>query len=269
MTRKVCITFQMDTRCLAWNVKDDIMGTFIGGPKYYLPYRCHETKLAGQDICAKCLKKKELPRSNKNHPARWWGLVTEPIGDFGDQISHLAFSPWFVEWAKKKPLPPESMVRAKKAIERARDGISNPPPLPVVTTTPAVETKVEEVVAAPIQAPVIKKKPRVVKPKEPAAQEQKKEVKPRKPRVKKTVDAPAAAVEIKAVLSDETPLEADDVLEVVVKPFEHNGNTYYIDSMKSKLYDRQKDGGCKGIYMGRWDSAVERIVKDDDSDREF
>lgn len=264
----VCITLKMDTRCLAWNVKDDIMGTFIGGPKYYLPYRCHETKLAGQDICAKCLKKKELPRSNKNHPARWWGLITEPISDFGDQINHIAFSPWFVEWAKKKPLPPESMVRAKKAIERAHDGISNPPALPEVVTTPSTAERKEEIPVT--QETVVKKKPRVVKPKEPIIQqEQKKEAKPRKPRVKKTTEASPAAVEVQAVLVDETPLEADDVLEVVVKPFEHNGSTYYIDSKKSKLYDRQKDGGCKGIYMGRWDSAVERIVKDEDSDREF
>jgi hypothetical protein len=254
----------MDTRCQAWNIKDDIMGTFIGGPKYYLPYRCHETKLAGEDICAKCLKKKDLPRNNKNHPARWWGLVTEPIGDLGSQISHLAFSPWFVEWAKKKPLPPESMARAKKAIDRAREGIPDTPPLPHVVTSPPTDTKVEEMVA-PLQEPAIKKKPRIVKPKEAVPEE----AKPRKPRVKKTVSlAATVAVEIQAVLSDEPPLEADDVLEVQVKPFEHNGTLYYMDSTKSKLYDRQKDGGCKGIYMGRWDSAVERIVKDDDSDRE-
>lgn len=256
----------MDTRCLAWGIKDEIMGSFLGGPKYYLPFRCHETKLAGQDICAKCLRKKELPLSNKNHPARWWGLVSEPIDDMKDQISHFAFSPWFVEWAKKKPLPPESMARAKKAIERAREGIENAPPLPSVE---AVEPK--EILATNPPAPptvVEKKKPRIVKKSSPVEETQK-ETKPRKPRIsKKTVASPVAPV-VQAVLSEEAPLEVEDVIEVEVKPFEHAGNLYYMDSKKSKLYDRQKDGGCKGIYMGRWDRELEKIVKDDDSDREF
>ncbi len=258
----------MDTRCLAWSVKDDIMGSFLGGPKYYLPFRCHETKLAGQDICAKCLRKKELPLSNKNHPARWWGLVTEPIDNIKDQISHFAFSPWFVEWAKKKPLPPESMARAKKAIERAREGIENPPALPTVTTVELKDPIVTSVPVASVNSAVVeKKKPRVVKKEKPASEE--KEVKPRKPRIsKKTVVSPVAAV-VQAVLSEEPPLEVEDVIEVEVKPFEHAGNLYYMDGKKSKLYDRQKDGGCKGIYMGRWDNTLERIVKDDDSDREF
>lgn len=257
----------MDTRCLAWSVKDDIMGSFLGGPKYYLPFRCHETKLAGQDICAKCLRKRELPLSNKNHPARCWGLVTEPIDNIKDQISHFAFSPWFVEWAKKKPLPPESMARAKKAIERAQEGIENPPPLPPVET---VEPK-DPVLTAVAVAPVEKKKPRVVKKSSVVEEKPKeeKEVKPRKPRISKKTVSPPVAVEVQAVLSEEAPLEVEDVIEVEVKPFEHAGNLYYMDGKKSKLYDRQKDGGCKGIYMGRWDSALEKIVKDDDSDREF
>lgn len=260
----------MDTRCLAWNVKDDIMGSFVGGPKYYLPYRCHETKMAGQEICAKCYRKKEQPRSNKNHPARWWGVITEPIDNIGDQISHLAFSPWFMEWVKKKSLSSESMARAKKAIDRARDGIPNPPPLPIVETPNEGQAAVSTPVA-PV-APVQKKKPRVVKPKEGVVEKkEEKEKKPRKPRVKKA--APDVVVPVstqpQAVLSEETPLEVEDVIEVQVKPFEHAGNLYYMDGKKSKLYDRQKDGGCKGIYMGRWDSALEKIVKDEDSDREL
>ncbi len=258
----------MDTRCLAWSVKDDIMGCFLGGPKYYLPFRCHETKLADQDICAKCLRKKELPLSNKNHPARWWGLVTEPIDNIKDQISHFAFSPWFVEWAKKKPLPPESMARAKKAIERAREGIQNPPPLPSV---PILDIKETAVTPAPAPPAVLeKKKPRVVKKSSAVEEKSKetKETKPRKPRISKKTVATTVAPVVQAVLSEESPLEVEDVIEVEVKPFEHAGNLYYMDGKKSKLYDRQKDGGCKGIYMGRWDRELEKIIKDDDSDRE-
>jgi hypothetical protein len=251
----------MDIQCLAWNVKDDIMGSFPGGPKYYLPYRCHETKLAGQEICAKCYRKKELPRSNKNHPARWWGLVTEPISNFGEQISHLAFSPWFLEWVKKRPLSSESMARAKKAIQRAQEGIPNPPPLPEVPVNTLVQPQ-ESV------EPIIKKKPRVVKPKE-VPLEATKEEKKKKPRVVKPKQVSSVAVAPQAILSEDTPLEVEDVIEVVVRPFEHAGNLYYMDGKKSKLYDRQKDGGCKGIYMGRWDSTLEKIVKDEDSDREF
>jgi hypothetical protein len=259
----------MDTRCLAWNVQEHLTGTFVGGPKFYLPYRCRETKLTGMEICAKCLRKKEGVRGNKNRPARWWGIVSDPIDNLGDQISHFAFSPWFMEWAKKRPLCPESMARAKKAIEKAREGIPNCPPLPVVPEIPSAVSEVAPPVAPPIQEPVPiqKKKPRVVQklaPSEtPAAPEKAK----RKPRVAKKETPVSVAVQ--AILVSEQPLEAEEVLEVVVKPFEHAGNLYYIDTKKSKLYDRQKDGGCKGIYMGKWDSAVEKIVKDDDSDKEI
>ncbi len=254
----------METRCLAWNVKDEIMGSFEGGgPKYFLPYRCHETKMAGQDICAKCYRKKEGPRKNKNSPARWWGLVSDPITDFGEQISHLAFSPWFMDKLKTKSLSPESTARAKKAIERARDGVPNSAPLPSIPQTQGQEVKVEEV---KVEAPVVKKKPRVVKPKE---EKENKEKQPRKPRAKKEEVVPPVNFTPQAILSEEKPLEVEDVIEVQVKPFEHAGNMYYMDGKKSKLYDRQKDGGCKGIYMGRWDSVLEKIIKDDDSDREW
>jgi hypothetical protein len=90
-------------------------------------------------------------------------------------------------------------------------------------------------------------------------------VEKKKPRVKRAPKATSAPI---AILAEEEIVA--DIVEVSVKPFTHGSNLYYLDSAKNKLYDRQRDGGTKGIYQGRWDSVKEKVITDiPDSDQEL
>lgn len=259
-------------QCLAWSIRDTHMDSFVNGPKYHLPYRCVEPAIKGDVVCAKCFIKRAKPRTKGGFsPSKWWGLVSEPIQNIGEQINHLAFSPWFYEKAKQYSLSEESMKKAKRLFEVATQNIAvseQPKPLEAVQeekplvvekkkpgrkkkeATP-VETKPEPVVEKPAAAPAVpeKKKP-VLKKKAPKTVEEK-------------LPDPIAFI------SNEKPIEPEDVEYIQVKPFQHDGTLYYLDSRKQKLYDRQKDGSCKGIYKGRWDSVAEKIVSTiPDSDTE-
>ena len=229
------------------------------GPKFYLPIRCSQLRVADQDVCASHYEKRAKPSLNKNRPACFWGLVTEPIRDRGDGKNYMAFGPYFMEKAKQFSLSNESMVRVKGMHAKAVAGVEAPvPELPVETGTvkkkaaPRKKKDVAVVVAvavaapAPAPAPVEKKKPRVK-------------------RAPKTTSAPIAPI---AILAEEEI--SADIVEVPVKPFTHGSNLYYLDSAKNKLYDRQRDGGTKGIYQGRWDSVKEKVITDiPDSDQEL
>ena len=237
------------------------------GPKFYLPIRCSQLRVADQDVCGSHYEKRAKPSLNKNRPACFWGLVTEPIRDRGDGKNYMAFGPYFMEKAKQFSLSNESMVRVKGMHAKAVAGVEAPvPELPVETGTvkkKAAPRKKKDVavpvpiapvpvtapvavaVAVAVAAPVEKKKPRVK-------------------RAPKTTSAPIAPI---AILAEEEI--SADIVEVPVKPFTHGSNLYYLDSAKNKLYDRQRDGGTKGIYQGRWDSVKEKVITDiPDSDQE-
>lgn len=251
------------SQCLAWWIRDTHMDSFVNGPKYHLPYRCVEPAIKGDTVCAKCFLKREKPRQrNGFYPAKWWGLVTEPVQNIGEQINHMAFSPWFYEKAKQYSLSEESMKKAKRLFEVATQNVTvaeAPKPLDAAPETkPAVvekkkpgrkkkdatpaETKPESVAEKPAPAPAIEKKKPVLKKKAPKIA---------------TEEKPPEPI---AFISNEKPIEPEDVEYIQVKPFQHDGTLYYLDSRKQKLYDRQKDGSCKGVYKGRWDSVMEKVV---------
>ena len=274
----------MDTLCLAWAPKDNKMDRFIDGPKFYLPIRCQELRVEGQCICANHLRRKMEPLNNKNHPSRYWGLVTEPIQNIErknekTQKSILAFSPWFMEKAKHYTLSHESMVRVKGLMKKAVEGLPEPVAVPEIVTevaavapvkktrgpskkkvaaplveVPVVEEVLEEVTEAPLvplETTKVKVKVKVkAAPKEKSAPKVKA---PTKSSTKgKEPEVPPVAV-IEGVIEE-------DVAIVSVKPFSVNSKLYYIDSVKKKLYDRAKDGTTKGIYQGRWDALEEKII---------
>lgn len=237
------------------------MDNFVNGPKYHLPYRCLQPAIKGDVVCANCFLKRAKPRQrNGFYPAKWWGLVTEPIQNIGEQVNHLAFSPWFYEKAKQYSLTEESMKKAKRLFEVATQNVA-------VAETPK---PLEEVAPPKTEAVVEKKKPGRKKKETPVEKPIEKASEPpvlvekKKPVLKKKAPK-TAAVEEKlpepvAFISNEKPIEPEDVEYIQVKPFQHDGTLYYLDSRKQKLYDRQKDGSCKGIYKGRWDSVAEKIV---------
>lgn len=253
---------ESEKRCLAWWIRDTHMDSFTDGPKYHLPYRCLEPRIQGDVVCAKCFIKRAKPREKKGFsPAKWWGLVTEPIQDIGEQINHLAFSPWFYEKAKQYSLSEESMKKAKRLLEDATGSTANVvPPVSSVNDTP--KNEMVNMNASEKKKPGRKKKDAVVA--DAVVKEEKVDIK--KKRAPKLVSSKekkveeVEAVKPKAVIADEPVIEAVDVEYVHVKAFQHEGTLYYLESKKSKLYDRQKDGSCKGVYKGRWDSVAEKIV---------
>ena len=244
------------------------MDSFVNGPKYHLPYRCVEPSIKGDVVCAKCFIKRAKPRTKGGFsPSKWWGLVSEPIQNIGEQINHLAFSPWFYEKAKQYSLSEESMKKAKRLFEVATQNVA-------VTEAPkpleAVQEETKEKAVVEKKKPGRKKKdiavavPEVKKETEPVVEKKKPVLKKKAPKA-----AEEKAPEPVAFISSEKPIEAEDVEYIQVKPFQHDGTLYYMDSRKQKLYDRQKDGSCKGVYKGRWDSVAEKVVSTiPDSDAE-
>lgn len=254
----------MANQCLAWSISDSKMDRFDNnGPKFYLPIRCSQLRVTEQDVCASHYEKRAKPSLNKNRPACFWGLVTEPIRDRGEGKNYMAFGPYFMEKAKQFSLSNESMVRVKGMHAKAIAGVEAPAPpeLPVETGTVKKKAAPRKKKDAPVAVPIAVAAP-VAAPVAIAAPVEKK-----KPRVKRAPKATSAPIAPIAILAEEEIVA--DIVEVSVKPFTHGSNLYYLDSAKNKLYDRQRDGGTKGIYQGRWDSVKEKVITDiPDSDQE-
>ena len=121
----------MEEQCLAWRVKDDKDGLvryqceFIGGQKFYLPFRCLEKRIVGSELCSECYRKREddknksLAERKRFHPSRYWGLITEPH----ESILSVAQFPFTESWLKKKDklgISDKSMAKAKKAVDKAK-----------------------------------------------------------------------------------------------------------------------------------------------------
>ena len=240
----------MEEQCLAWRVKDDKDGLvryqseFLNGQKFYLPFRCDEKKIVGSDLCNVCYgrregdKNKTVAQRKQNHPGRYWGRVTDPH----ESILSVAQFPFTENWLKTKDklgISDKSMGKADTAIKKAK-GLAAEKPTVVA----------EEV------NPVVKKKTVRIK---------NTEVKKKGPQKKVDEAMPMA----KALLQQSETETVEEVIMVKVQRFKHNGKEYHLNTIKYKLYDCQPDGGCKGIYHGRWDPATETIHAElPDSDAE-
>jgi hypothetical protein len=239
----------MEEQCLAWRVKDDKDGLvryqseFLNGQKFYLPFRCPETRSVNSELCNECKGKKEgdkgktLAQRKQNHPGRYWGIITDPH----ESILSVAQFPFTESWLKKKDslgISDKSMGKADTAIKKAK-GVA------------AAEEK-PTVVAEEVKPVVEKKKPRIKTTE--AKPEVKKKV-PRKNVIEEVLPLPKAT----ALLQQSETESVEEVIMVKVQRFEHNGKSYYLNTTKYKLYDYQPDGGCKGIYHGRWDPETETI----------
>jgi hypothetical protein len=216
---------------------------FEEGGYFHLELRC-SGEAATDGMCSKCVDRSVRTRERvvgarltKGQVDQvLHGLVTEPIPEW----SHIFEGPWFDKQLKRGcTVSEDTMVRAKKAQAAARDGalekfLCERPPGPLIA--PAAEAPA----AAAAAEPQPKKKP-VVK------------------RTKKTVmvtppmPAPIARVESAEVI------EATEVIEIRVRPFEHSGHSYYIGP-SGKLYSKQLK------YVGRWNNRENCIDTYPDSD---
>lgn len=294
-------------RCLGRTISNFKRGLFQGGVNtsdktkragYYLEFRCEKMVSSGK-LCEKCIERRIIEDDDTkskagNQSILWQGLVTEAI------TSKYIFGG--TEWLKDAAaygLSQEGLETGIAAHNDAVKGLNGVPPLPdmsamvkkEVTDPPPKKTRPKKdavAVAVPVPVPVVKpSKIRIVKPREqsnvleaisqPAAEAEaplvvpppQPEVKPKRVYKKKVASAASAPPPPPiALLSEEKPVDVDDVetIEVTVKHI--NGTDYYYDSRshKNKLYNPKT-----GKYVGRWDSAKDGgVIRHDipDSDAE-
>jgi hypothetical protein len=253
---------------------------------YVTEKRCSK-KIASRDLCDICMDIRINDRNPKecagNLGVAWYGLVTEPIS------SNYSFGGKYIfggtEWLKDAATYGISQEALEKGIAAHNDavkGLNGVPPLPdmsamvkkeVTEPPPKKEKKAKKgvEVAAPeevklvkelaqtsvleaINQPVTVEAPLVVPPPQ---------VEVKKRTYKKKVATTTSLPQPVAILSEEKPVDVDNVETIEVVAKELNGTNYYLDTRKSKVYN-PKNGLCVGL----WDSVREIIVPHDDSDVE-
>jgi hypothetical protein len=145
--------------------------------------------------------------------------------------------------ATKKPGRPKKAVAASAAV-------LNPLQQSVLSFTNAPET------AAPPPPP-----PPTTTPKKRAPKGTGKGVAAGAPAAAAAAPDPAAGP-VALLKSDAMPEPVEDVVRVSVRSKEIDGRKCFVDSQKGKVYD------LKYRYLGRWDTAADKIVPFPDSDAE-
>jgi hypothetical protein len=249
----------MATWCKKRITNQDLLVRFGDGKhRFYLESVCAEPVAEG-NLCAYCLRVVAQTRTQdvKTFPH---GLV----GGEYPQDSHIFDSPWYHKKVKAYGEPSKDVIDlAMEAQTKAKAGRK--------TKTVKDLTGGETTVAEPEKAVAEPAKPKGRKPKAEGAEE-----KPKKPRVKKAtlVEEPKQEVvkedtnvvtaipeTVTHVESMDDPIVVREIIKVTLKPFSHDGSNFWRDVEREKLYKRSKDGK-KGDYVGRWDSARQRLVRE-------
>jgi len=255
--------------------------------RFYVPYRCEEVA-SKKGLCKGCKIRSEDPELTKPAPCGsyqnyYLGNVNEPIRAVNR--SRMFGSPWFLEMHKQFGTSPENLAKGRAAWALAVAGLKDVPPLPdmgdglvtevpdksswtpvkgekkkaaakvaVKEDKPVKKTKIKVVtklaqtsVLEAINQPVVEEAPVIVPP--PQVEVKAKRI------YKKKVAATAPLPLPVAILSEEKPVEVDDVETIEVVARELNGTNYYLDTRKSKVYNPKN-----GSYVGRWDSVTETLI---------
>jgi hypothetical protein len=262
---------------------------------YVIEKRC-EKKVSSGKLCEKCkdicINDRDPKTCAGNLGVAWYGLVTEPI------TSKYMFggSEWLKD-AAAYGISQEGLEKGIAAHNDAVKGLNGVPPLPdmsamvkkEVTDPPPKKTKAKKAVVEPVsveQEAKLDKKPKNIKLvasltpmdvrkalNQPDVAEVPLVVAPPPPakektvRKKKTVAAPSPDPIVPiAILSEEKPVDVEDVetIDVIVKFVE--GKDWYYDSRnhKRKLYDPKT-----GKYVGRYESetnTINRSITDSDAE---
>jgi hypothetical protein len=88
----------------------------------------------------------------------------------------------------------------------------------------------------------------------------------RKPIVKRKSEEIPIVTELndKMVETTDEPLDVIEVIQVILRPFTHNGLKYWRDEHREKLY--KNINGKKGDYVGRWDLEMIQSIPDSDAE---
>jgi hypothetical protein len=170
------------------------------------------------------------------HPSYLMGRVTDPVPYW----SRLYDGEWFrLKIESGCTVSEENMAKARKAVEKAYDGVTTVEPAPMPGGARKIKAK------APAEPKV--EEPKVQEPAPPK----------RRANVKKAVEAvePIACVEGSPI-----DISEDTVIHIKVRKVEVDGRQFFLDPKKDKLYD------LKFNYMGRLKNGA--IVAHPDSDAE-
>jgi len=247
----------MTTWCKKRITNQDLLVRFGDSKhRFYLESVCAEPVAEG-NLCTYCSR---IVAQTKTQDVKTFphGLV----GGEYPQDSHIFDSPWYHKKVKAYGEPSKDVVDlAMEAQTKARAGRKTKT-VKELTGGEVTEAVTEKAVAEPA-------KPKVRKPKAEGAEE-----KPKKPRVKKVVEEPKQEVvkedtnvvtaipeTVTHVESMDDPIVVREIIKVCLKPFSHDGSNFWRDVEREKLYKRSKDGK-KGEYVGRWDSARQRLVRE-------
>ena len=256
---------------------------------YYHELRCDKMVTSGK-LCERCIDRRitehdDTKKLGGNLTILWHGLVTEPI------TSDCIFGgPGFLANAKEYGISQENLQLGLAAHAAAVAGLNGVPPLPDMSAmvkegiTPVIvkKTKVPKAkkgeVSAPVSAPVQEQTAaKKVKAKVVAALAPSNDVRSYLGDAP-TVDPPLVVappqLEVKtvrkkkvvaavappppqpvAILSEEKPVDVEDVETIDVVSRELNGTNYYLDTRKNKVYNPKN-----GSYVGRWDSVTQKLI---------
>jgi len=217
------------TLCKGRITKESLKVIFGDNKHYfYLESKC-STVASNDGLCSKCSKR----NTNCNQSSKSFdhgsmdGVIPEK--------SHIFDGSWYKKAVKSYGEPSQAVL--DKAIEAKK------------TSHDGLDGLVEELAGLKLE-PTVKKK-RTVRVKKPSNSVI-------------AVDTTGVVTTIPVdsfVESTDEPLEVQDVIHIVLKPFM---NQYLRDEERDKVY--KNNGGKKGAYVGRWDS--EKIVECPDSDEE-
>lgn len=277
-------------RCLARRIHQKKRDLFQSGinyngtkrPGYYTEHRCQNNAVSGKNICDSCIDIRISERDpNLNPPACWHGFVNEPI-----ESDRIFGGPGFLKNAAAYGISQEGLERGISAHNDAVKGLNGVPPLPdmsvmvkkEVTEPPPKKTRVKKETTSVKKPSKIKIVAQLAQTSVLEAMKIQESVEvplvvaelplplpaPQAPvkRKKKTVTTAPPPPPI-AILSEEKPIDVDNVetIEVILKHID--GTDYYLDTRKSKLYNPNN-----GLCNKKWDSVRQIIIPYDDSDHE-
>lgn len=179
-----------------------------------------------------------------------------PLSDMGDAVvteapNTSSWTPTENEKKKKGPAKKKGVVTAPEAQEAK----PNKKPTKIKLVANVAQTSVLD--AMKVQEPA--EVPLVIAPPLPQP-----EVKVKRAYKKKVATAAAPLPPAIAILSEEKPVDVENVETIEVIARELNGTNYYLDTRKNKVYNPKN-----GSYVGRWDSVTEKLITTiPDSDHE-
>lgn len=242
------------TQCLGRLVNDKHMGFFGNGKnKFHLELRCERNALPGTSLCGRC---HERPRElGRFHMIVLHGMITEPIPPW----SHIFGGEWFQAKVNTYGHPSEEeMAKGRKAnliaTAATAAGAAEAPPLPVMTTTPSSPSVSQT-------KPRGRAKKQTTSKLQPVASTTSIATSMTDISVATSVASTGSlpvSVPTLAYESNELILDTYDIVKIDVRPFTHDGVSYFLDSQTQKVYSVGADTR-PSICVGSWDSLTKTI----------